>query len=181
MLGIVGLGLIGSAVARRAHIFGLKIAYHDPARHTEFEAALGATPLGLEDLLAQSDFVSLHCPLTLATRGLINETALKKMRPTAILVNAARGPIVETTALVKALQTGWIAAAALDVTDPEPLPAGHPLYALPNCIVVPHIGSATRGARRRMAEIACENLLSGLEGRRLPYCVNPQVYGLSGD
>ncbi|MDI6770805.1 MAG: NAD(P)-dependent oxidoreductase [Anaerolineales bacterium] len=110
------------------------------------------------------------------TRGLINETVLQEMKPTAILVNAARGAVVDTAALTRALAEGWIAAVALDVTDPEPLPPDHPLYSLPNCLIVPHIGSATRGTRKRMAEMACENLLAGLEGRRLPYCVNPQVY-----
>jgi glyoxylate reductase len=98
------------------------------------------------------------------------------MKPTAILVNAARGPVVDTAALTRALATGQIAAAALDVTDPEPLPSDHPLYKLPNCLIVPHIGSATHGTRRRMAEMACENLLAGLDGRKLPFCVNPEVY-----
>jgi phosphoglycerate dehydrogenase-like enzyme len=98
------------------------------------------------------------------------------MKPTAVLVNTARGPVVSMTALTRALQEGWIAAAALDVTDPEPLPAGHPLFDLRNCLIVPHIGSATQNTRRRMAELACENLLAGLEGRRLPHCVNPEVY-----
>jgi glyoxylate reductase len=98
------------------------------------------------------------------------------MKPTAILVNAARGPIVDTQALQHALEQGWIRAAALDVTDPEPMPPDHPLYSLPNCLVVPHIGSATHNTRRRMAELACQNLLAGLEGRRLPNCANPEVY-----
>ena len=123
-----------------------------------------------------SDFVSLHCPLTPETRGLMDESALRKMKPTAILINAARGPIVDTIALTRALAEGQIAAAALDVTDPEPLPYDHPLYKLPNCLIVPHIGSATHGTRRKMAEMACENLLAGLAGRKLPYCVNPEVY-----
>jgi phosphoglycerate dehydrogenase-like enzyme len=120
--------------------------------------------------------VSLHLPLSPETRRLIDERALRLMKPTAILVNAARGGVVDTATLHRALSEGWIAGAALDVTDPEPLPADHPLYRLPNCLIAPHIGSATRGARRRMAELACENLLAGLEGRRLPYCANPQVY-----
>jgi glyoxylate reductase len=98
------------------------------------------------------------------------------MKPTAILVNIARGPVVDTEALVQALQEGWIQAAALDVTDPEPLPADHPLYTLRNCLIAPHIGSATANTRRRMAELACENLLAGANGRRLPHCANPEVY-----
>jgi len=175
-LGIVGLGKIGRAVAERARGFGLRIVYTNTSPRPDVEAEFGAAFLSFGELLRQSDFISLHCPLTAATRGLINEAALRKMKPTAILVNAARGPVVDAAALTRALAEGRIAAAALDVTDPEPLPPEHPLYALPNCLIVPHIGSATRGTRRRMAEMACENLLAGLEGRRLPYCVNPEVY-----
>jgi phosphoglycerate dehydrogenase-like enzyme len=137
---------------------------------------LDATYLPLSELLAQSDFVSLHTPLTSETHHLVDATALQRMKSTAILVNLARGPVVDTDALVQALQEGWIQAAALDVTDPEPLPADHVLYTLPNCLVVPHIGSATTNTRRRMAELACDNLLAGLDGRRLPHCANPQVY-----
>jgi glyoxylate reductase len=106
----------------------------------------------------------------------MNAKTLKLMKKNAYLINAARGPIVDTMALYEALQSGEIAGAALDVTDPEPLPAGHPLYSLPNCLIVPHIGSATWNTRRRMAELACENLLAGLEGQRLVHCVNPEVY-----
>ena len=107
---------------------------------------------------------------------MIDEQALRLMKPTAILVNTSRGPVVDPTALLRALTEGWIAGAALDVTDPEPLPPDHPLYRLSNCLILPHIGSATWNTRRRMAERACENLLAGLEGRRLPYCANPEVY-----
>lgn len=175
-LGIVGLGKIGRAVAERARGFGLRLVYHDPGAPAEQAQALGATSLELDELLRASDFVSLHTPLTAETRHLIGERALRLMKPTAILINTARGPVVETPALVRALEEGWIGAAALDVTDPEPLPPDHALYSLPNCLVVPHIGSATQNTRRRMAERACENLLAGIEGRRLPFCVNPQVY-----
>jgi phosphoglycerate dehydrogenase-like enzyme len=108
---------------------------------------------------------------------MIDDAALQKMKRSAVLVNTARGPIVVNDALIRALREGWIAAAALDVTDPEPLPTHHPLYDLPNCLIVPHIGSATHGTRRRMAEMACENLLAGLDGEKLPNHVNPQVYG----
>jgi glyoxylate reductase len=126
--------------------------------------------------LHTSDFVSLHCPLNESTRGLIGERELMLMKESAILVNAARGAVVDSAALLRALNNHWIAAAALDVTDPEPLPPSSPLYAQKNCLIVPHIGSATQGARRRMAEIACENLLAGLNGEPLAHCVNPQVY-----
>jgi phosphoglycerate dehydrogenase-like enzyme len=130
----------------------------------------------LDELLAESDFVSLHCPLTAQTRGLMNAERLQKMKRTAILVNTSRGPVVVTDDLVRALKEGWIAGAGLDVTDPEPLPPNHPLFELPNCLIAPHIGSATHGARRRMAELACDNLLAGLAGEKLPHCVNPDVY-----
>ena len=175
-LGIIGLGKIGSAVAERARGFGLRLVYWQPAPSVENEARVGARYVSFEELMSTSDFVSPHCPLNEFTRGLINESALRKMKASAILVNAARGPVVDTDALVRALSGHWIQAAALDVTDPEPLPPGHALYSLPNCFIAPHIGSATHGARKRMAEMACENLLAGLEGKRLPNCVNPQVY-----
>ena len=106
---------------------------------------------------------------------MIGESELRMMKPSAILVNTARGSVVDSDALVRALTNGWIAAAALDVTDPEPLPPTHPLYGLPNCLIVPHIGSATHSARRKMAEIACENLLAGLAGELLGHCVNLAV------
>jgi glyoxylate reductase len=175
-LGIVGMGKIGRAVAYRAKAFDLDLIYHDPQPQPEVEDNLKAVYLPLEELLRQSDFVSLHTPLTPATRGLIGERALRLMKPTAILVNTSRGPVVDTSALLRALVEGWIAGAALDVTDPEPLPPEHPLYRLSNCLILPHIGSATWNTRRRMAERACENLLAGLEGRKLPYCANPEVY-----
>lgn len=175
-LGIVGMGKIGSAVAARAKGFGVRLVYTDEHPKPEAEESLGASRLPLDELLHQSDFVSLHVPLTAETRSLIDEEALQAMKPTAILVNTSRGPVVDTQALFLALTEGWIKAAALDVTDPEPLPPDHPLYSLPNCFIVPHIGSATFNTRRGMAERACENLLAGLEGRRLPYCANPEVY-----
>ncbi len=176
VLGIAGLGRIGFAVATRAKAFGMQIVYANRNANPEAERILGASRLSLNDLLRQSDFVSLHVPFSSETRRLIDERALRLMKPTAILINAARGGVVDTAALHRALSEGWIAGAALDVTDPEPLPADHPLYRLPNCFITPHIGSATHGARKRMAELACENLLAGLEGRRLPYCVNGEVY-----
>ena len=175
-LGIIGLGKIGRAVAERARGFGLRLVYWEPTDSPENEAQTGARYVSFDELLSTSDFVTLHCPLNESTRGLIGESALRKMKPTAILINAARGPVVDTPALTRALSEGWIASAALDVTDPEPLPPTHALYSLPNCFILPHIGSATHGTRKRMAEMACENLLAGLEGRQLPNCVNPEVY-----
>jgi phosphoglycerate dehydrogenase-like enzyme len=172
ILGIIGMGKIGRAVAKRALGFGMRILFTDPETRNE----INATQVPLEELLIKSDFVSLHAPLTSETRGMINQTTLSLMKPSSILINAARGPLVDTSAVVDALQNHKIAAAALDVTDPEPLPPAHPLYKLSNCLIVPHIGSATQQTRRKMAELACENLLAGLEGERLPNCVNPEVY-----
>lgn len=175
-LGIVGLGKIGQAVAERAGGFGLRLIYTETQPNPQAGQRLGAAFVTLPELLQQSDFVSLHVPLTEDTRRLIDEAALQLMKPTAILVNTSRGPVVDTAALLRALRAGWIRAAALDVTDPEPLPPDHPLYSLPNCLIVPHIGSATWNTRRRMAERACQNLLAGLAGERLPFCANPEVY-----
>ncbi len=177
VLGIAGMGKIGRAVAKRAHAFGMRLIYHDTSPAPEIEEQLGAVFVSFDELLAQSDILSLHVPLLPETRAMIGEEALQRMKPTAILINAARGPIVETAALQHALEQDWIQAAALDVTDPEPLPQDHPLYKLPNCLIVPHIGSATHHTRRRMAELACQNLLAGLDGKRLPFCANPEVYG----
>jgi glyoxylate reductase len=171
-LGIIGMGKIGKAVARRAKGFGMKILFTDPnVIHVK-----DATQVPLNELLKKSDFISLHAPLTEDTRGIINHDSFSLLKPTAILINAARGPLVDTPALLNALQNHRLAAAALDVTDPEPLPPTHPLYKLPNCLIVPHIGSATQYTRRMMAELACKNLLAGLQGERLPHCVNPEVY-----
>jgi lactate dehydrogenase-like 2-hydroxyacid dehydrogenase len=175
-LGIVGMGQIGTAVAQRANAFGLRLVYHNRSPRPEIERQLGARPLALDDLLRQSDFVSLHVPLTAETRGLIDQRALRLMKPAAILINVARGPVADSNALYRALHEGQIAAAGLDVTDPEPLPPSDPLYSLPNCLIVPHIGSATINTRRRMAELACDNLLAGLAGEELPHCANPAVY-----
>jgi glyoxylate reductase len=164
-VGIVGYGRIGQAVARRVEGFGCRVL------HT---SRSGGTPL--EELLERSDFVTLHVPLGDDTRGLIGEEALARMRPTGYLVNTARGPIVDTEALGSALQTGQIAGAALDVTDPEPLPAGHPLLDAPNLTVVPHLGSATHATRELMADMAVDNLLAALAGRCMPNCANREVY-----
>jgi glyoxylate reductase len=164
-VGIVGFGRIGQAVARRVEGFGCEVV------HT---SRSGGVQLG--ELLERSDFVSLHPPLTPETRGLIGEEALARMKPTAYLVNTARGPIVDSQALARALHEGRIAGAALDVTDPEPLPGGHPLLDAPNLLVLPHLGSATHATRGRMAAMAVDNLLAGLAGERMPNCANPEVY-----
>lgn len=176
-LGIIGLGRIGTAVALRAQGFRMRVLYHDTERRPDKEAELGVEYAELDTLLSEADFVSLHCPLIPATHHLINEEALRRMKPTSILVNAARGPVADTDGLVRALREGWIGGAALDVTDPEPIPVDHPLVGLSNCIIVPHIASGTVTARERMATMAAENLLAGLRGERLPYCANQEVYG----
>ena len=177
-IGIVGFGRIGQAVARRAKGFGMRIVYHDLQRVPKaVEAEFDATYMTLEGLLAESDFVSLHTVLSPETKGLINAERLGWMKPTAVLVNTSRGPVVDSMALVDALRDGTIAAAGLDVTDPEPLPADHPLVGLDNCLVVPHIASASRATRGKMASMAAANLLAGIRGDRLPTPVNPEVYG----
>lgn len=163
-LGIIGFGRIGQAVGKRAEGFDIRVLHTSES---------GGTPFA--DLLAESDFVSLHCPLTEDTRGLIGEGELRSMKDTAILVNTARGPIVDTMALDRALREGWIGGAALDVTDPEPLPVGHPLREAPNLLITPHIASASHTAREAMADIAVDNLLAALAGRPMPQCVNPEV------
>ena len=176
-LGIIGFGRIGQAVARRARGFGMRILYHDPHRVSPaVEAEHGAEYRTLEGLLPEADFVTLHVNLSAETKGLIDADRLRWMKPTAILVNTSRGPVVDSMALVDALRDGVIAGAALDVTDPEPLPADHPLVGLDNCLVVPHIASASRRTRGRMAEMAAANLLAGVSGKRLPTPVNPEVY-----
>jgi lactate dehydrogenase-like 2-hydroxyacid dehydrogenase len=173
-IGIVGFGRIGQAVARRAAGFGMRILYHDVAPlPDEVTGPLGATYTPLETLLAESDFVSLHVNLTAETRHLISSRTLALMRPTAVLVNTSRGPVVDQAALASALRDGIIAAAALDVTDPEPIPMDDPLVGLDNCLIVPHIASASRATRGRMAEMAAANLLAGVRGERLPTEVPP--------
>jgi glyoxylate reductase len=177
-LGIVGFGRIGQAMARRARGFGMTVLYHDLARaDPEVEKELGATFFPLEELLPRCDFVSLHVNLSEQTHGLLNAERLRWMKPSTILVNTSRGPVIDTNALGDALRDGVIAGAALDVTDPEPLPADHPLLSLDNCLVVPHIASASRATRGKMASMAAANLLAGIRGERLPTPVNPEVYG----
>ncbi len=173
-IGIVGFGRIGQAVARRAKGFGMEILYHDvqelPRDVTE---PFGATFLPLEELLARSDFVSLHVNLSDVTRHLINAETLSWMKPTAVLVNTSRGPVVDQRALADALRDGVIWAAGLDVTDPEPIPMDDPLVGLDNCLIVPHIASASRVTRGKMAAMAAANLLAGVRGEALPTEVPP--------
>ena len=176
-LGIVGLGKIGLEVARRARGFGMKLLYYSRTRKGAEEAELGIEYADLPNLLRRSDFVSLHVPLTPETRHLIGQRELALMKPTAILVSTARGPVVDSKALYAALKEGRIGAAALDVTDPEPIPAADPLLTLNNLVVTPHIGSASVGSRKAMAMLAARNLLAGLKGERLVQCYNAEVYG----
>jgi lactate dehydrogenase-like 2-hydroxyacid dehydrogenase len=176
-LGIVGFGRIGQAVARRAIGFEMPVLYASRRRvDPAVEAALNATWLPMDDLLARADIVTVHVDLNPSTQRLIDAAALARMKPTAILVNTTRGPVVDPGALYRALRDGVIRAAALDVTDPEPIPADDPLLTLDNCLIVPHIGSATEATRGKMAAMAAANLLAGVRGERLPNVVNPEVY-----
>ncbi len=174
-LGIVGFGRIGKELAKMATGFKMTILANDAYQDPTAEAEYGMTYVELDDLLARSDFVSLHVALTPETRHMISTREFGIMKSTAVLINAARGPVVDTGALVTALQNGDIFAAGLDVTDPEPLPADHPLVTLPNCIVVPHIASATVTTRDAMAELAARNLLAVLDGETPEVIVNPEV------
>ncbi|MFO0901861.1 MAG: D-glycerate dehydrogenase [Pirellulales bacterium] len=166
-IGIVGMGRIGRQIAQRARGFDMKVQYHNRRRDEESERCFEAVWLPLNELLSTSDFVVLSVPLSSETRGMIGVDQLRRMKPTALLVNVARGPVVDTDALTKALQERWIYGAAVDVTDPEPLPRNHPLLSLDNFTIAPHLGSATQQTRRKMAQISVENLLRGLAGQPL--------------
>ena len=174
-LGVIGMGRIGTTVCRRARGFDMEILYVDPGCAPEKAAEVGATCVDLDTLLRESDFVTLHVPLTPETERLIDAEAFEKMKVSAVLVNTARGPVVDADALYHALKDGQIAAAALDVTDPEPLPADHRLLTLPNLIVCPHIASSSVATRSKMATTAARNLIAGLKGERPPHPVNPEV------
>jgi glyoxylate reductase len=175
-LGIVGLGRIGAAVARRAAGFDMRLVYAGPHRKPRLESTLSISHRELPRLLAEADHVVVTAPLTEATRRMIDRDALATMKPDAVLVNVSRGAVVDTDALVEALGRGRPGAAALDVTDPEPLPADHPLLDLPNCLVIPHLGSASVRTRTLMARRAVTNLVCGLAGQPMPWCANPAVY-----
>ena len=174
-LGLVGLGRIGKAVARRALGFDMRVIYYDPTEKKR-EPNLKATRVDFETLLAESDFISLHTPLTPDTRHMIDAEAFSRMKSNAVLINTARGPVVDPDALYEALKEKRIFGAGLDVTEPEPLPMDSPLLALDNVIIVPHIASASTYSRDQMSWMAAQNLIAGLKGERLPHCVNPQVY-----
>ena len=170
-VGIIGLGGIGYQIARRCAAFDMNIVYHKRTPLADNPDNLNLTYVSLDELLQQSDFVVCICPLTAETTGLIGKEEFAKMKNSAVLINVARGPVVDTAALTEALQEGHIYAAGLDVTDPEPLPRDHPLLSLDNVTIAPHLGSATMQTRRKMAEISVENLLLGLEDQTLLHSV----------
>ncbi|MBI3947683.1 MAG: D-glycerate dehydrogenase [Armatimonadetes bacterium] len=176
-LGLVGLGRIGSEMAKRARGFDMRVRYYDPIRNEAAEEQLGIEYASLETVLRESDFVSLHTPLTAETRHLISERELKMMKPTAILINSSRGPVVDQKALYEALKSGTIYAAGLDVFDVEPIPEEDPLLTLDHVVAVPHIASASYATRTRMATLAAENLIAALKGEQPPTPVNPDVLG----
>lgn len=175
-LGIIGFGRIGQAVARRAKGFDMRILYYDNKRLPEMEETLGVEYVSLETLIKEADFISLHVPLTPNTYHLIGEKEFSLMKKEAILINTARGSVVDQEALYHALKDRKIRGAAIDVTDPEPIPSNSPLLELPNLIITPHVASASVQSRTQMAVMAAENLIAGLQGKRLPFCANPQVY-----
>jgi glyoxylate reductase len=154
----------------------MRILYFDSYRNEAAEHAMGVQYADLDVVFRESDFLSLHTDLNPRTRGLLNREAFSRMKPTAIIINTARGPIIDAEALYEALSSGRIAGAALDVTDPEPVPLDSPLTSLQNCLIVPHIASASYATRAEMARMAAANLIAGLRGERLPDCVNPEVY-----
>ena len=175
-LGILGLGGIGLEMAKRAKGFDMKVLYHSRTRKRELEKEHGFKYASFKRVLADSDFISIHVPLTPETNKFIGEKQLKAMKKSAILVNLSRGPVVDTEALYKALKKGWIAGAGLDVFDPEPVPREHPILGLDNVVVLPHIGSASNRSRREMHLLAARNLVAGLNGERLEECANPELY-----
>jgi len=173
-LGIVGMGQIGAAVAKRARAFGMDVIYYNRNRRPD-DNKIGATYEPFNVLLDKADCIIVLTPLSKETRGLFGQEQFRRMKSTAYFINVARGPVVDTDALLDALQTGQIAYAALDVTDPEPLPGEHPLLKLDNILITPHIGSATTETRTAMAELAADNLLAGLADKPMPACVNGNV------
>lgn len=174
-LGIVGLGQIGTAVARRARGFGMRILYNDQTRRPEAEAELGLTYVELDELLAAADFVTVHVPLSPETHHLMDEGRFRLMKRTGVFVNTSRGPVVDQRALHDALSAGTIAAAAIDVTEVEPLPPDDPLLSAPNLIVTPHIASASVATRSKMADMAVDAVLAVLRGETPANCVNPEA------
>jgi glyoxylate reductase len=175
-LGIIGFGRIGQGLAKRAQGFDMRTLYYDKKRLPEAERKYRAQYADLNTLLRESDFVSIHTVLSEETYHLMDDSRLKMMKPSGILINTARGPVVDPMALYRALSSGTIAYAALDVTEPEPIQLDDPLLALDNIIIAPHIASASFQTRNKMASMAAANLIAGLRGVRLPNCVNPQAY-----
>jgi glyoxylate reductase len=175
-LGIVGFGRIGQGLAKRAQGFDMRILYFDTQRYPEAEQKYGAQFVEMDTLLRESDFVSLHTILSKETYHLMDDARLMLMKPSGILINTSRGPVVDPAALYRALSSSTIAYAALDVTEPEPIKLDDPLLTLDNIIIAPHIASASFQTRNKMATMAAANLIAGLKGERLPNCVNPQVY-----
>ena len=175
-LGILGLGGIGLEMAKRGLGFDMKILYHSRTRKRDLEKEYGLKYASFKRVLAESDFLSIHVPLTPQTNHFIGEKQLQMMKPSSILVNLSRGPVVDTGALHQALTNGTIAGAGLDVFDPEPVPTDHPILGLDNVVVLPHIGSASNRSRRDMHLLAARNLVAGLNGDRLEECANPEVY-----
>ncbi|MPW39792.1 D-glycerate dehydrogenase [Thermococcus sp. 101 C5] len=173
-LGIVGFGRIGQAMAKRARGFGMRIIYYSRTRKPEAEKEIDAEYVDFETLLKESDFISLHVPLTKETYHLIGEKELKLMKPNAILINTSRGAVVDTNALIKALKEGWIAGAGLDVFEEEPY-YNEELFKLKNVVLAPHIGSATHEAREGMAELVAKNLIAFAKGEIPPNIVNKEV------
>jgi glyoxylate reductase len=175
-LGIIGMGRIGVEVARRAKGFTMDVIYYDYRGRGELGEAVNANMCStIDELFQRADFISLHVPLTVETRHLIDAVAFANMKHTAILINASRGPVVDSDALYDALKSKKIAYAALDVTEPEPIPFNHKLLSLPNCLIVPHVGSATIETRSKMAVMAAENLIKGVGGELPKYIVNPDA------
>ncbi len=179
-MGILGLGQTGLEMAKRALGFDMRVLYHSRTRRPELEQLYGLEYARLDTLLNAADFVSVHLPLTPETRHFIGERELRAMKSTAILINLARGPVVDSKALYTALSENWIQAAALDVTDPEPISPDDPLLTLDNLVITPHIGSASVASRRGMCMMAARNLLAGLDGRPMEHCANPELNSSKG-
>ena len=179
-LGIIGLGQIGMEMAKRALGFEMKVIYYSRTRKPDLEEEYGLEYVEPHELLSSADFVSLHIPLTPETRHFIGERELRMMKPDSILINLARGPVVDSQALYTALNNKWIRAAALDVIDPEPIPPDDPLLTLENLVITPHIGSASVASRRETCMVAARNLVAGIDGQRLEYCANPELYPSKG-